>query len=324
MTRRARLASAPGRPAALAVVDLFADSKAEMDEGLVRLGLESLGVGEVVLRDLAGVDRGIASRWTDRFVQLNPHGGPAVVRELMDELRRHGFRIVQDVDPRLAYPEAGDEVEALALSALSRAASPLAVDLLLAQSERWRGRDISEPRTEEERARDVRLNRLIDPPVVAVVGPANVGKSTLVNALAGRELAIVADEPGTTRDHVGAMVDLAGLVVRWIDTPGWRDSASGAEEQAATLAREVVESADLVVAAGDVGSGDPRQGRGWPVDVVVALRVDLGQPGWAFDSTISVHTGEGVAGFVRLIRDRLVPRADIEDRTPWKFWSAPG
>jgi len=279
-----------------------------------------LEVGGVALRDLAGVDRGVASRWTEMFAQINPHGGPAVVRALMREIERRGFEIVQDVDPQHAYPEAGDAVEAMALSALSRAVSPLAVDLLLAQSSRWQGVACDGVRSEAERQRDRRLNRLIDPPMVAVVGPANVGKSTLINALAGRNLAIVADEPGTTRDHVGAMVDLAGLVVRWVDTPGWRSGVSTVESEASELARAMVMRADLVIAVGDAGSGDPRLGLGSPPGVVGALRSDLGRPGWAYDTALSVKAGEGVGAFVALVRDRLVPPADLADGVRWKFW----
>ncbi len=62
-------------------------------------------------------------------------------------------------------------------------------------------------------ARDRVLRRLIDPPLVVAIGPPNIGKSSLLNALAGRSVALVADEAGTTRDHVGGD---AGISQGWL------------------------------------------------------------------------------------------------------------
>src|SRR6185295_9068425 len=114
------------------------------------------------------------------------------------------------------------------------------------QPRRWQG---APPREAGERDRVLR--RLIDPPLVVALGPPNVGKSSLVNALAGRSVSIVADEPGTTRDHVGVMLDLGGLVVRYVDTPGLRQGADELEREAVSGAMEVASRADLLLVCGD-------------------------------------------------------------------------
>lgn len=318
MSARARLATPRGRAAALAVVDIVCDFAQELDELLTQLGIHALAVGEVRLTSLAGVDKGLAIRWTPEFAQLTPHGGVAVTDALLNAINGCGISIVDEIEPRAAYPEARGEVEARALAALAQAQSPLAVDLLLAQHDRWLSgvREIDAKATES----DHRLNYLIHPPLVVVAGPANVGKSSLLNALAGRELALTADMPGTTRDHVGAAIDLGGLVIRWSDTPGLRE-AVGVESEAIRVTRGLIGSCDLLIAAGDIESGDPRDALDREPDLTLALRSDLGVPCWAADARVSAKTGDGVGEMVRLIRETLVPSEILASTEPWKFWT---
>ncbi|TGT51846.1 GTPase, partial [Mesorhizobium sp. M2E.F.Ca.ET.166.01.1.1] len=77
---------------------------------------------------------------------------------------------------------------------------------------------------------------------VVILGAPNAGKSSLFNALARREAAIVTDEPGTTRDLLEVMLDLNGMMVRVVDTAGLRDTAGKVEaigiERARAMARE--------------------------------------------------------------------------------------
>lgn len=317
MTVRARLASPAGRASALAVIDLFSHDGDELDAFIRMVAHVRTTVGEAKLANVCDVDQALVIRWTPTCAQVTPHGGVAVVSALLAAIAAHGAAVGEEIPPEEAYPEARSVIDARALAALARAPSPLAVDLLLAQHERWGSgaRDVASVRTE----RDRRLMRLIEPALVVVVGPANVGKSTLLNTLAGRELALVAGEPGTTRDHVGAWVDLGGLVVRWVDTPGIRE-AMGPEREAIALASEVASGADLLIAVGDGGSVDPRGLVGRGADVVVGLRADLGLPAWGHDLAVSAHTGAGIAELVGLVRERLVPLADLESGEPWRFW----
>ena len=81
--------------------------------------------------------------------------------------------------------------------------------------------------------------------VVAVLGAPNAGKSSLVNALAGRDVAIVTDVPGTTRDRIELELELAGYPVTLIDTAGLRATVDPVEREGVARAREAAAHADL-------------------------------------------------------------------------------
>ncbi len=89
--------------------------------------------------------------------------------------------------------------------------------------------------------------------VVAIAGAPNVGKSSLLNAIARREVAIVSDVPGTTRDLIEVQVDLGGIPVRFIDTAGLRESGDPVERIGIARAREALSRADLVLAMEEPG-----------------------------------------------------------------------
>src|ERR1700719_3997450 len=89
--------------------------------------------------------------------------------------------------------------------------------------------------------------RLRDGLVVAIAGPPNAGKSTLLNRLAGREAAIVSPFAGTTRDIIEVHLDLEGYPVTLLDTAGIRDSADPVEREGVRRARERATGADLVL-----------------------------------------------------------------------------
>jgi tRNA modification GTPase len=105
-----------------------------------------------------------------------------------------------------------------------------------------------------------RGERLRDGLVVAIAGPPNAGKSTLLNRLARREAAIVSPYPGTTRDVIEVHLDLAGYPVTLLDTAGIRDSGDPVEQEGVRRARARAAMADLVLwvtdASADGGSAD--------------------------------------------------------------------
>ena len=82
---------------------------------------------------------------------------------------------------------------------------------------------------------------------VVIVGAPNAGKSSLLNALARRDAAIVSDEPGTTRDLVELALDLNGIKVRLTDTAGIREGAGKVETMGIERARQRAATADLVL-----------------------------------------------------------------------------
>ena len=90
-------------------------------------------------------------------------------------------------------------------------------------------------------------HRYRDGATVAIAGVANVGKSRLLNRLAGEERAIVTETPGTTRDYLHAEVPIGGVPVTLIDTAGLRETADPVEREGVRRSREIVASADLVL-----------------------------------------------------------------------------
>ncbi len=307
------LVATSSQPGAIAILQLDGDVTNVLRAAT---GIAQWPTGRARLTTLADIDRGMALRLTDKVAQIMPHGGPRVVQRLVAWLVDRGVELVapDDVAPERVFPEATDRFEAMALAAVTRAASPIAVDLLLDQPRRWRAAT-ADCNPDAERAR--RLNRLIDPPMVVVAGPANVGKSTLSNALVGRSMSIAADRPGTTRDYTSGRIDLAGVVVDWHDTPGLRDSSDPIEVESVEIARALITRADMVVALTD-------HQQPWPVlarrpDLRVANKCDLGERGDGGDLSISAATGVGIAELVLAVRDRLVPPEDITHPGPWLF-----
>ena len=103
-----------------------------------------------------------------------------------------------------------------------------------------------------------RSERLREGLIVAIAGPPNAGKSTLLNRLARREAAIVSPFPGTTRDVIEVHLNLDGYPVTLLDTAGIRDSEDPIEQEGIRRARERAEAADLVlwVIDGSANGGD--------------------------------------------------------------------
>jgi tRNA modification GTPase len=101
-----------------------------------------------------------------------------------------------------------------------------------------------------------RSERLRDGLVVAIAGPPNVGKSTLINQLARREVAIVSPHAGTTRDVIEVQLDLDGYPVTIIDTAGIRETDDPVEQEGVRRARARAAAADLVLWLVDTTHGD--------------------------------------------------------------------
>ena len=126
---------------------------------------------------------------------------------------------------------------------------------------------------------------------VALAGPPNAGKSSLLNALAKSDLAIVSDEPGTTRDVREVGLDLGGRLVLLVDMAGLRDTESRAEAEGVRRAEAEIARADLVLwlMAPDVAALDP------PVQTplwTVGTKSDLG--GVPAEYALSATTGIGL------------------------------
>jgi small GTP-binding protein len=279
--------------------------------------------GSIALASLASVDRGLVARPTENSALLMPHGGPQIRRRLSEAVLAAGAVFIDPghLDPRRAWPEARNLVEACMLEALTRTTSPMGIDLLLkqpglhatARSGGWRPDDF-------DRDRSLTLSALIDPPLVAIVGAPNVGKSSLLNRLAGREVAITADLAGTTRDAVTSRVVLDGLACDLVDLPGERESEDPIEQHAIRLARGFLREAALVIAVVQPDHPDPPPLERTP-DLLVTNKIDLGSP--ATEIGISARTNEGIPEFIRILRRRLVPDEALQGSgRPWLFHPA--
>lgn len=158
---------------------------------------------------------------------------------------------------------------------------------------------------------------------VAIVGPPNAGKSSLLNLLARREAAIVSARAGTTRDVVEVWLDLGGYPVLVADTAGLREAADEIEAEGVRRARQSAGTADLkiVVFAADDLPDDPGDGRGpGGLDLVdadtavVVNKVDLAQIDWKRETRafglfkMSIATGEGVEAFLNGITGEIAKR----------------
>jgi tRNA modification GTPase len=125
--------------------------------------------------------------------------------------------------------------------------------------------------------------RLRDGLVVAVAGPVNVGKSTIVNRLAKRPAAIVSPYAGTTRDVIEVHLDLDGYPVTFLDTAGLRDSDDPVEQEGVRRARERAADADLVLWTVDATAANPElppatlTGPGPPDVWILMNKCDLAQ-----------------------------------------------
>jgi len=140
--------------------------------------------------------------------------------------------------------------------------------------------------------------------VVVLAGPPNAGKSSLLNALAQRDVAIVSPIAGTTRDALEVRLDLAGLPVILVDTAGLRDSVDPIEAEGVRRARAHAERADLVLGLRGIDSEPYRIEEHAPV-LRIATKSDLFGTVLPEELAISVKTGEGLADLLATIVGRL-------------------
>jgi tRNA modification GTPase len=144
-------------------------------------------------------------------------------------------------------------------------------------------------------AQDKSGERIRDGLTVVVTGPPNVGKSSLLNWFSGRESAIVTDVPGTTRDLIEVDVDLDGVLFRFVDTAGIRDTADPVESIGISRALKRAAEADVLLRLTDkdewVAIDAPQQA----IVRTVRTKIDSSPEQSCFaDYSISVVTGQGL------------------------------
>lgn len=318
-------------------------SHAEDRAGALRLGRIVDGnetLDEVVLCRIDAESGG--------FYELNIHGGPLVARKTLDLLGRLGayepqasargrqqcqhdtpsLQLFHPAHPRWNNPAIGREL----LEALPLAQSELVVAALTQQwsggisrlaGELLSGNPQSASRNPQSALRDAAeclagFRSLLDPPVVVVLGPPNSGKSTLVNALVGREVSIVHEQPGTTRDYVREPALMSGVPVQLTDTAGLWEQSCDIDAEAMARARREALQADLVLLAEPGGPGEIPGWLGGRKVLRLATKCDLCPPSRQHNAAVSAQTGKGLDELKRAILAAL-GLADIDPAAPMAF-----
>ncbi|MDX7952082.1 tRNA uridine-5-carboxymethylaminomethyl(34) synthesis GTPase MnmE [Lichenihabitans sp. Uapishka_5] len=161
-----------------------------------------------------------------------------------------------------------------------------------------------------ERDRPPAAEQVRDGFVVALTGPPNAGKSTLLNALARRDVALVSAIPGTTRDPIEVALDLGGYAVVLVDTAGLRPSDDPLEQAGIARARARAEAADLVLWLQDATTPPilPEQDI-YAAAVAVGTKGDtVATPADGYALTIAARTGEGLPALIAHLQTLVAAR----------------
>jgi len=264
------------------------------------------------------------------WVEIHCHGGIQVVRWLIELFCREGCVELSGsellvLDPCLAVRV----VDPRALEPLTRASTVRTAGILLDQAYGAflhavhgivlavdRGDNQTALAEIEALARRVPLGRhLTEPWSIVIAGPPNVGKSSLMNALAGYQRSVVAPMPGTTRDLVRVRLAFEGWPVEFTDTAGLRLATESLEASGIARALGALASADLVVWLMDASASEPVPPPTEHVDgrwLIVENKADLCPENFSKHlqvvdcPRVSALTGFGVSGLIATIAHRLV------------------
>ena len=299
-------------PGAIGILHLTGDVEQILD----RLQVEPPEVGRLILAEVGGIDEAVVARVDVDACLVMPHGGPRI-RQLLSRMLEHVGVDLQTPDAtssRRAWPEASSQLEADLLSALAMTESPRAIPLLLKQ---LRGMRQTTKGYEPDPERTRGLQPLLTPPLIGIAGSPNVGKSTLLNALAGQEVAIAADLAGTTRDAVVSRILVDGVACDAVDLPGRRTSDDEIEQQAIRLSDRFIERAHLLLLVLEQPDQAPPPLPRDP-DMVILNKIDQFDRSEAFNGPqVSARTGEGIPELAVAIRQRLVPDRYLESDEAW-------
>ncbi|NLW86203.1 MAG: hypothetical protein GXY38_04965 [Planctomycetes bacterium] len=269
----------------------------------------------------AAIDEVVVRRF-DGSVEVNLHGGPAVVKLALEAFARAGARVVptnpadvfEPSHPRWNNPAIGGEM----LHHLGCCRSPLALEALTTQwsaglSELCASALKADCRISPDRLRSAAagldvMTKILNPPEVVIAGPANAGKSTLVNALVGRPVSIVNEQAGTTRDWVRVLTLFMGLPVWLTDTAGLMPEHAGLHDvdvEAMQRARQRAAQADLVLLVQDRPGQRSVDGVEGGLLLHVASKCDVAQPWPGADVAVCAEQEMGLDDLRKAVLTRL-------------------
>lgn len=261
------------------------------------------------------------------WIEIQCHGGAEVVRWMMEVLTAAGATACSW--ERLEQQSVDEPLRGAALTALGRASTVRTAGILLDQYHGAFARALHETvvaidsadndRAENLLARLVKYagvgSHLTTPWRVAMAGPPNVGKSSLVNTLAGYQRSLVSPVPGTTRDVVTTMIGACGWPIELMDTAGVRTGAADLENEGIALGRDAARAADLCLWLMDATAAPV-----WPEVANVSVKLVVNKtdlsPAWDLHRAagavrVSAQTGAGITDLVQALAECLVPEPPV-------------
>lgn len=336
----------PSGRGAVAVISVEGDVAASTIDKCFRAAsgrsVEELSPRKVCFGHWGGTDASaedvVVVRRSAKSIEISCHGGTAAVERILNDLRALGIDDVSWQD-QVACEGAGLQAELqefLSRATTRRAALkllelqetlPAEISRLVTSAEAIRCESSSD--VEDEKAKlladlDVCLKwtsfglHLTEPWHIVLAGRPNVGKSTLMNALAGFERAIVYDEPGTTRDVVSSDTALGGWPVRLHDTAGIRDATGEIERQGVFRSRQAMENADCICLLLDASSPLTDEdnvlmrevAESNTPSILVASKTDL-TSAWETPEVdalpVSATTGSGIDSLIEALISAIIP-----------------
>ncbi|HET6883700.1 MAG TPA: GTPase [Pirellulales bacterium] len=286
-------------------------------------------IGQIVFGRWAGHsgEELVVCRRADEEIEIHCHGGQAAVAAIVASMVERGCRTLSWADwvrRQTADRFTVEAVEALAKVTTLRCAAVLVdqhsgvlrneledcLGLLEAAGDESQ---VAAARRLEAMAKRGNVGRhLIEPFRVVIAGKPNVGKSSLINALAGYQRSIVFDQPGTTRDVVSVRTAIDGWPVELSDTAGLRATTDCLEAAGVELSLGRMQAADQVLLVFDASQrwtqADDELAAQWPAALVVYNKADLAAPDRSRPGLYtSATTGTGVEALLRKLAVLLVP-----------------
>jgi tRNA modification GTPase len=269
--------------------------------------------GRFRLGRLAGAEVVLAVR--EDAIELHCHGGAEIVAMLLEVFAERGIQVCswQEMDRRTSNGPS----RSLAQAALVQAPTVRTAAILLDQYHGAFSKALetiissAEKVGFDELTERISLGRhLIHPWQVVIAGAPNVGKSSLVNTLAGFQRSIVASKPGTTRDVVTTLLAIDGWPVELADTAGWRNQADMLEAEGIARAQAAAKEADLCLWLVDGSSPPVLPELKSPNLRLVINKVDL-PAAWTWEGVdalqVSAKTGAGLTELCQNLSRWLVP-----------------